>query len=653
MKIDRPLDSLQNACDGSAAQERRCPLTRVRMGWLVLSMLLLSASWLQAQLSLSIGRGGAPWDAVLDSSAFVQIAPDSIWIWSAKRDQNIAAQSLARGGGAYVAGIRALQTAPGEFTDTFTLINTRVGEKLVDGDQATAFNPNAEGLEREVEVFVDLGGVFGINRVRIFPRLDSEHVDNFPQSFEFALGQRETPLAFSLGILDQDFSNLIRYSRTRPNDRAIIDWPGTRQVTGTRQARYLRFAPLNGLPWEIAEIEVYADGTAPTGEFVSIPLLASSGTPVWGIVRHEGETALEDLPVVLQTRTGPDEEPLHYYVQTGERLRRESRDVWQGIDGIDGILGALEQGPVLPNPEWSSWETVDGNLIRSPSPNRYIQFRVRLLEPGAKLERLVFEYSTRPLADELRAEVSPLTASAGVETPFVLSLQMRRSESGTGTGFRFLSVQTPAQVIAIDSVRVDDANVVFTTDATREGNFDINLWQRVVRDGSFVQIFFRAAIFIDGTRFQVRVLDRRKDAESTEIDTVYQFAREGDVDPLSLGSGLAVRLAEPNAALVGPIKGAQRVLTPNGDGHHDFFRISYDLLKLTRPAPVFFEIFSLDGQKVRRGFSGLDTSGRYARIWDGRDDYGHLVTPGIYLYRVEVDADSGTSARAGTIHVVY
>ena len=93
---------------------------------------------------------------------------------------------------------------------------------------------------------------------------------------------------------------------------------------------------------------------------------------------------------MLQTRTGPDEEPLHYYVQSGERLRRESRDVWQGIDGIDGILGALEQGPVLPNPEWSSWETVDGNLIRSPSPNRYIQFRVRLLEPGAKLERLVF-----------------------------------------------------------------------------------------------------------------------------------------------------------------------------------------------------------------------------------------------------------------------
>ena len=315
--------------------------------------LCCAASLSEAQLSLVIGRGGVPWDAVMDSSAFVQVNADSVWTWSAPLDQNIAPLAVARGGGAYLGGIRPLQTAPGEFTDTFTILNSNAAQALVDGDVATAFNPDEDGVEREVEVFVDLGGVFGINRVRVFPRLDSDHVDSFPQSFELGLGQRLTPLSFLRVVIDQDFSQLIRYSRTRPNDRAIIDWPGTRQVTGTRQARYLRFAPLNGLPWEIAEIEVYADGTVPTGEFVSQPLLASSGTPVWGLVRHEGAVGLQELPVVLQTRTGPDEEPLHYYVQSGERLRRESRDVWEGIDGIDGILGALEQGPVLPNPEWS------------------------------------------------------------------------------------------------------------------------------------------------------------------------------------------------------------------------------------------------------------------------------------------------------------
>ena len=618
----------------------------------VVWLLCGAGSWCDAQLRLVVGRGGVPWNAIMDSSAFVQVDADSVWTWAAPVDQNIAAGAVGRGGGAYLGGVRPLQTAPGEFTDTFTILNSSAAEALVDGDVATAFNPDEAGVEREVEVFIDLGGVFGINRVRLFPRLDSDHVDSFPQSFELGLGQRQTGLDFLRVVIDQDFSQLIRYSRTRPNNRAVIDWPGTRQVTGTRQARYLRFAPLNGLPWEIAEVEVYADGTVPTGEFVSQPLLASSGTPVWGVVRHEGAVPLQDLPVVLQTRTGPDEEPLHYYVQSGERLRRESREVWEGIDGIDGILGALEQGPVLPNPEWSTWETVDGDLIRSPSPNRYIQFRVRLLEPGATLERLVFEYSTRPLADALRAEISPLQVDAGVETPFVLSMQMRGGNSGS-TGFRFLSVQTPAEVFAVDSVRVDDQSAVFTADVDREGGFDVNLWQRVVQDGSFVQLFFRAAVFVDGTPFQVRVLDRRKRIDSAEIDTVYQFAREGDVDPLSLGGSLSVRLREEDPPLIGSLVGGAPLLTPNDDGINDYLRIAYDVLKLTRPAPVAFEIFTLDGRRVRVGESVEELSGRHARIWDGRDHTGQRVPPGTYLYRVEVDAGVGRRARAGVVSVVY
>jgi len=625
---------------------------RVSAAWLVIfAAFCCDVSTAQAQLRIVVGSGGIPWDAAIDSSAFVQVAPDSLWTWPAERGQNLAPQILARGGSALLGGIRPLQTAPGEFTDTFTLLNTRVAEALVDGNQQTAFNPDDEGLEREVEVFVDLGGVFGISEVRLFPRLDSDRVNFFPQSFELGLGKRQTPLAFSLGIIDQDFSTLIRYSRTRPNDRAIVNWPGTRQVTGTRSARYLRFKPLNSLPWEIAELEIYADGTVPAGEYISMPLLASSGTPVWGLVRHEGEMALEDLPVVLQTRTGPDEEPLHYYVQTGERIRRVSRDLWEGIDGVDGILGAIEQGPVLPNPEWSAWETVDGGLIRSPSPNRYIQFRARLLEPGAKLERLIFEYSTRPMVDELRAEISPLTVEAGKQTPFVLSMQMRRNEESTG--FRFIEVQTSAQVLAVDSVRVDDRRVIHTVELITGGGFDLNLWQRVVQDGSFVQVFFHAAVFVDGTRFQVRILDRRGEADATKVDTVYQFAREGDVDPLSLGAGLAVRLSEANAPLVGQIEAAQPLLTPNGDGSNDFFLVSYDLLKLTRPAPVFFEIFALDGRRVRAGFSAEDSSGRFARVWDGRDDFAVLLPPGIYLYRVRVDADAGEVSRAGLVHLVY
>ena len=97
--------------------------------------------------------------------------------------------------------------------------------------------------------------------------------------------------------------------------------------------------------------------------------------------------------------------------------------------------------------------------------------------------------------------------------------------------------------------------------------------------------FFGRLFFIDGTPFQVRVLDRRRDVESAQVDTVYQFAREGDVDPLSLGGGLAVRLREADPFLVGPLVGTTSLLTPNGDGVNDYLLVSHDVLKLTRRHP--------------------------------------------------------------------
>jgi hypothetical protein len=603
-----------------------------------------------AQKRLVVGPGGMAWTEVWESSAFVEVADDSVWIWDADPGQNLGPGTLARGGGIYVAETREVEVGLGEFDEEKVLLpEVRAVEAMIDGDESTAFNPAEVNLKAGIEVYVDLGGTFRINRVRFFPRLDSEHLKLFPQTFELGLGGLLLPLSSTNALLGQRYGFLIRYAITRPNDRAIVDWPGIRQVTGTREARYLRFQPLSDIPWEIAELEIYTDGIVPTGEFASMPLLASSGAPVWGQVRHEGGKSLDELPVVLQTRTGPDEEPLHYYIQTGARVRRVNREVWEVIEDIPG---AAEKGPVVPNPEWSQWETVVDGVIPSPSPRRFLQFRVRLLEAGARLERLVFDYSTPPLAGQVQAEISPTVVDAGRETPFVLSLQMRRLEKGSDTGFRFIEIQTLAEIIGVDSVRVDDRPVVFTADTRSEGGIGINLWERLLQDGSFVQIFFRGRLFVDGTRFQVRALDRRYLAEGEE-DTVYQYAQEGDVEPLSLGAALAVRLSDDDSHLVAGVATRGAAFSPNDDGINDFFTLAYSLLKLTRPAPVFFEIFDLSGNLLRRGYAGEDVSGRFVRLWNGRDDAGNKVAPGLYIYRMQVEADAGTVSRQGVVGVVH
>ena len=93
--------------------------------------------------------------------------------------------------------------------------------------------------------------------------------------------------------------------------------------------------------------------------------------------------------------------------------------------------------------------------------------------------------------------------------------------------------------------------------------------------------------------------------------------------------------------------------TPNGDGVNDEAEISYYLLKLTGETPVQVEICDLAGNRLRMIHEMETVSGRYAHAWDGRNDAGDLVSPGMYLYRIFVDADEGGAEKVGTIAVAY
>jgi len=619
----------------------------VRAWWLILALALPAGG----ADRLVVGRGGLPWNEVQESSRTVLVAPDSLWLWPAPAGENLAPGVLARGG-----SIRAVVVEEGvpRVVDLPSLTN------LLDGDEGTAFDPDAEGLLRQLELYVDLGGVFRLNRVRLFPRLDHQHRQRFPQAFSLGLEPGTDPYYATLhrlvffregppmtepaqALSGYAHAPLLSFSATKPNEKSVVDWPGTQQVTGLRQARFLRLQTTLNQPWELAELELYSDGTAPDGEFVSKPLLAG-GEPVWGQVHYEGGQ-LSRLPVVLQARTGPDEDPFHYFILVGEREVQVSREAWEVIESIEG---AATQGPVRPNPGWSSWQTVEEGIVGSRGPNPYLQFRLRLLQPGVKIERLVFEYDPRPLARALRAEINPLVVAAGVETVFALSAVLE--VGGGDTGVRYLQVLTRAELAAVDSVRVDGQPVVFTYEVEPGQGFTVNLWERLLQDGGLVQVYFRARVFADGTPFALRGLDRRLSAGA--IDSAYQYAAEEDVDPASLGAGLVVRLGAVQNPVLAPLRPATTFFTPNGDGRNDYFVLEYDLLKLTRPAPVSFRVYDPGGRPIFQG-QGLEQSGGFARLWDGRDGYGGLVAPGLYLYQVEVRADDGTQRRQGVVGVGY
>lgn len=81
--------------------------------------------------------------------------------------------------------------------------------------------------------------------------------------------------------------------------------------------------------------------------------------------------------------------------------------------------------------------------------------------------------------------------------------------------------------------------------------------------------------------------------------------------------------------------------------------IRIDLAKVQVPEPVTVRIHDLSGRPVRTLWRDREvTAGRHRVEWDGRDDAGQVVVPGIYLVRVEVRADRGAEW-VGTVGVVY
>jgi hypothetical protein len=52
-------------------------------------------------------------------------------------------------------------------------------------------------------------------------------------------------------------------------------------------------------------------------------------------------------------------------------------------------------------------------------------------------------------------------------------------------------------------------------------------------------------------------------------------------------------------------------------------------------AHVRLDIFNIRGQKIASLATGVHTPGRHLIEWDGRDQQGHRVSPGVYLCRFE------------------
>ena len=370
---------------------------------------------------------------------------------------------------------------------------------------------------------------------------------------------------------------------------------------------------------------------------------------------------------MLETRTGRDDSPVKYYVLDEFDAEEEvDLDTYKLAPESSIRLGPRvgDRASIVDDLDnWSVWSTPynePGQTVRSPDGRRFLQLQFKVLADDfnvfGRLDSIAIEYSpllVERLVGEVGIEGAPILAGAvevplGVDTNFVYALRADfgpdgrrgfdalRLNSEADVRFVGMAVGEQPQTIVPDSVITSpgELEVFFpsTKIAMDEGSAHLQLMFNT-RLLSFSSIF-RAEVFEVGGPNLTQKADPGDANQTIGSDDVQIFATDRKIDLLSYFTL------------------SSAVMTPNGDNHNDAVNFESQLLGVEDVATAI-EVFNLSGVRVRTLFDGTRSKGVFSEIWDGRDDQGRLVTPGLYLVRALLDADGGQVGLTRTLAVAY
>ena len=513
---------------------------------------------------------------------------------------------------------------------------------LTDGNAETFWRVTRERRPDGTSMLIDLGAILPINRIRfqgnreIFLRAYELFVhDGNPAQLREGL-----PIAF----INQVSSNL---EQGEPDIDVQIP---------LQFVRFIRLISRSGQEFILEETEVFGDGFAPTGSYLS-DVIDLGQAANFGQIRLQ--TRVDPLTnVVLQTRTGIVPDPKVYYRKTevfeGEDRQEEailpvgSPEAKEEYDD----LTSSNKGQIIDNiDEWSPWsapyEDFFGAML-SPGNRRYVQFRLSFSSDDARqsafVDSFAFDYSIPTLAQELIAEVTPATVTLGESNTFDYFI---RSQIGNANdGFDRVKIETPFKA-TVREVQFDGAPVAFSEiDAEDGSNLTIQLDDaRITESGQLLRVTFDAMVTVYGTTFFAKVFD-------SQTGELGQDVVAGDAAPEAESNSLSIQ-GELRRELVLELKADPPVFSPNGDGINDQLQVSYILLRALSEVPINVTLYDLSGRTVRRLQNSGALNGPQLLTWDGRNEDGAMAPPGMYLLRLSIDTDTGSENRTLLVGLAY
>ena len=466
---------------------------------------------------------------------------------------------------------------------------------MVSGDRSKAFEVKGV-VAIGIIIDIDLGQRFAVNRLRFFPREGFENF--FLKGYEISLNDGSEEQKTLAGRPDFRL-----FKTVERNTKSIVE-----ENIPLQFVRFIKLKQLVRGEWEIDEVQIFGEGFASEASYTSKVFDQQQPAVFGGIIwsgGRIGEPTKAD--VTLSTRSGTSPDP------------------------SDSLA-------------WSTWSPPypPGVLteISSPAPRQFFQFRFLFTSDdffsAATVDSLAFEVSPA-LTDSVKGEIQPQNAFIGQATTFTYTLRSFNSR-----GFDRLHIKTLAPVDVVRSVAIDGTDIPVDFVNVADG---VQISFPKIMGNSTLKVVF------DSIALQYNTVFSGKVSDSSSPDNLPQLIVAGDIDTLTAGGDLSVTILVGKNLLhamdVAP------AITPNGDGVNDELLITYDIVNLTHAAPVSVRAYDLAGRLVKEIHYGLDSSGRYQKVWDGTDDNRQKMEPGIYLVHLEIEADSGTEGRTAIVSLAY
>ena len=573
------------------------------------------------------------------------------------------------------------------------------GSWLIDGDPITYNPPKADRLEKETFT-MDLAVSVPAVAFGFIPPSEGFRSDGTPLETDFVPAFQVTAsVAPEPPVLEGNvnpLSTVITDTKSNFEPHVRIDF--TRQYL--RFFRYRRTLSLLdedaqaksgnvaiALIGSISEFQLFAQGVpqraiyktkiTDLGEPVNFGRLFWQATKFRMVNGTPVETPDAAAQLKIEVRTGLDNDPAvyHEYMDTGlERV--VSRDHYENalrtrfvrVTAADDLTERQPKPGVRASISYDSdnWTFWSAPFVESGQPislrnGTYLQFRVTMesdsFDDFVRLDSLWIE--TAPLlAANVRGEVAPLDdpqpiggitqVPLGQAIEFVYDLQAD-FETVNAPGFDLLRIRTGHQT-ELKSLQLGEGRTETPpAEVIQEPEgLLIRLPERITRaNNPPIRIVFGTEIFEFATTFQSEVLD-------SERDVLPQPVVGADVgEALSTNSLRVLGTTGQTTAFIQNLTFSAAVFTPNGDGINDELHVAYSLFRLPEPVPVVLEVYSLDGRRVALVEAGLQNAGPQSLHWDGRDETGQWLPPGLYLTALNLRSEFAADPQLRPLGIAY